>query len=61
VIQGDSLKILADLVAEIDRLASGSDNPELGDAISELRQGLGRYISLYEEALRANREPLPYA
>ena len=60
VIQGDSLKILVDLVAKIDRLSGRSDNPELQGTTSELRQTLDRYIRVYEETLRANGEPLPY-
>jgi hypothetical protein len=60
VIQGDSLKILVDLASEIGRLSDGSDNLALQDTIAELRQTLGCYISVYEETLRENGEPLPY-
>jgi hypothetical protein len=60
VIQGDSLKILADLVADVARL-SHAENSALQDAISELSQNVGGYLSVYEDALREHGEPLPYS
>ena len=60
VIQGDSLKILADSVNELRRLAEGSAVPELEEAALELAQILAGYQGAYEDALRKNNLPLPY-
>jgi len=60
VIQGDSLHIIAKQVDEIARLSDGSHNPELQDAVSELRENLGRYVGAYEDALREHDMSLPY-
>ena len=60
VLQGDSLKILVDLVDDVARLSQDSGNTELQDAVSELKQNVVRYLDVYEGALRAHGEPFPY-
>ena len=60
VIQGDSLKILADSVDDLRRLVEPLRIPELEDAVTELGQLLNGYRGAYEETLRQNNCPFPY-
>jgi predicted RNase H-like HicB family nuclease len=60
IIQGDSLHIIMQQVDEIARLSDASQNFELQDAISKLRENLDRYVAVYEDALREHDIPLPY-
>ena len=60
VIQGDSLHVIVQQVNEIARLSDGTLNSELHYAIVELRENLGRYVGVYEDALREHNIPLPY-
>ena len=60
VIQGDSLRLLADLGEDIFGLARKGDDGELAAAAAMLRERLAQYIAAYEEALAAHGLELPY-
>jgi hypothetical protein len=60
VIQGDSLKILLDMVEEIRQLTASSHNDEV-DAVAERLKGkLSDYLGEYEAVMRKHGRELPY-
>ena len=60
VLQGDSLKILADLIREISTLAQSHDAAKLVDITTEASKMMESYRSVYEETLKSHQIPLPY-
>ncbi len=60
VIQGDSLKILFDLVDEIENLSCSNEVDELRETIGSLKRKLGGYIEEYEVVMKAHGKQLPY-
>ena len=60
VIQGDSLKILADSAREVAMLSQDAGNQAIDEAIAEVVRTLDAYLRVYETALANENCELPY-
>ena len=60
VLQGDSLKILLDSAEEVCELCDRTQNAELSETSTALKEKLAAYVSSYEQAMQANGRVLPY-
>jgi hypothetical protein len=60
LVQGDSLKSMASLAAEIGTHLSVGDLEEARSAADDLAERLGSHVKLYENTLKAYGLTLPY-
>jgi hypothetical protein len=60
VVQGDTLRALADLSAELIQRGAGSADAELEEVARTLHERLSALIAHYEATLQHHRLPLPY-
>ena len=60
VLQGDTLRSLASLAAEVSERIGDTEDEELRDALLELRERLGGLLSHYEAVLKEHGHSLPY-
>ena len=61
LIQGDSLKSLADLASELRRMVKDSPDDELRATADEIAESLNSRVEHYESVLAQEHMPLPYA
>jgi len=60
LVQGDSLRVMASLAAEISKHLSVGDLEEARSVAEDLAEQLGSRVKLYEDALRTHGLSLPY-
>ena len=60
LIQGDSLRILYDLVEEMAEALDKNEEDELYDIVQRLKDILNSRVQIYEETLREQNMELPY-
>ena len=60
LVQGDSLKVMASLAAEIGKHLSIGDVEEARSAAEDLAEQLRCHVKVYEDTLAAHRLTLPY-
>jgi type VI protein secretion system component VasF len=60
LIQGDSLKIMAELAADIQNMVNKMPDPELRATAAELTRELTSRVEHYERILAEEHLPLPY-
>jgi len=61
LIQGDSLKVMADLAREIQQMVKSAPDDELRAAAEELWEQLSSRVAHYEQTLSKEQLPLPYS
>lgn len=60
VVQGDTLRSLADLAAEVAERVGDTEDEELKYGLLDLRERLGGLLSHYESVMREHGHSLPY-
>jgi hypothetical protein len=61
LLQGDSLRVMAGLAAEVSRQLSVGDLEEARLVAEDLAEQLGSRVKLYEDVMRAHGLSLPYS
>lgn len=60
LVQGDSLRAMADLAEEIQKMVKHSANDELRATVDELAEQLLSRVKHYEQVMADEHMPLPY-
>ena len=60
LVQGDSLRTMADLAGEIQEMVKRSSNDELRATVDELVEQLQSRVKHYEQVMADEHLPLPY-
>jgi len=60
LVQGDSIKIVSDIVRDLSNAVSSLGSEEVQDTISELKETITFWVDEYERMMTAAQLPLPY-